>query len=149
MFEQNITRIFLQLILAALFGGLIGFERKHIGKAAGVRTFALVCMGAALFTILSYQGLSGVGGVDYSRIASQILVGVGFIGAGIIMHYRGRVRGLTTAAGIWISAAIGMAIGFGFYLTSFLATVLVLLILFLLGRVDFDPIVIRQSKKRK
>lgn len=149
MLEQNIARIFLQLILAALFGGLIGFERKHIGKAAGVRTFALVCMGAALFTILSYQSLIGVEGVDYSRIASQILVGVGFIGAGIIMHYRGKVRGLTTAAGIWISAAIGMAIGFGFYITSFLATLLVLLILFLLGRVDFDPIIIKQSKKRK
>lgn len=140
MFEQNLLRIFLQLILAALFGGIIGFEREHIGKAAGMRTLALVCMGATLFTILSYQGLVGNPQVDYSRIAAQILVGVGFIGAGIIMHYRGRVRGLTTAAGIWIAAAIGMAIGFGFYITSFLATLLVLIILFILGRIDFEKL---------
>ena len=83
MFEQNILRIFCQLILAALFGSLIGLERRQIGKAAGMRTFALVCVGAALFTILSYQGLAGATQVDGTRIESQIVVGIGFIGAGI------------------------------------------------------------------
>ena len=137
MFEQNILRIFCQLILAALFGSLIGLERRQIGKVAGMRTFALVCVGAALFTILSYQGLAGATQVDGTRIESQIVVGIGFIGAGIVMHYHGRVRGLTTAAGIWAAAAVGMAIGFGMYLTSFVATLLILLILFLLGRFEF------------
>jgi len=137
MFEQNILRIFCQLILAALFGSLIGLERRQIGKAAGMRTFALVWVGAALLTILSYQGLAGATQVDGTRIESQIVVGIGFIGAGIVMHYHGRVRGLTTAAGIWAAAAVGMAIGFGMYLTSFVATLLILLILFLLGRFEF------------
>ncbi|MBI2990075.1 MAG: MgtC/SapB family protein [Candidatus Magasanikbacteria bacterium] len=100
----------LQIFLAVILGGTVGWQREHIGKAAGPRTYALVCVGSALFTILSMQAF---GEGETSRMAAQIITGIGFIGAGMILHKRNAVEGLTTAAGLWVIAAIGTAIGAG------------------------------------
>ncbi len=129
--------VFGQIALAALLGAAIGVERKLAHKTAGIRTFALVALGACLFSIISkyaFQEFWGVPGFDPSRIASQVVVGIGFIGAGaIIFHQEGsRVRGLTTAAGLWVSAAIGMAVGYRLYGMAAMATLLTVLILVLL-----------------
>ena len=129
--------IFGQLALAVLFGALIGIERELARKTAGTRTFALVSLGACLFSIISkyaFQEFWGVPGFDPSRIASQVVVGIGFIGAGaIIFHQEGsRVRGLTTAAGLWVSAAIGMSVGYKLYAIAAATTLLTVLILVVL-----------------
>ena len=115
------------LLLAVLLGGAVGLERELHGKAAGLRTNILICVGATLFTYLSVF-LAGEGG-DPSRIAAQIVTGVGFIGAGTILHDRGLVTGLTTASTIWMVAAIGVAIGAGALLEASGATLLVVLVL--------------------
>lgn len=129
--SQHLEMLF-QLVLAAILGGLLGFERERIGKSAGFRTYMLVCVGTTLFTIVSIYGFSQYGGViDPSRIAAQIITGIGFIGAGLIIFREGRVEGLTTAAGLWIVAAIGMAIGVKFY---FVAIFTAIFTLFLLSR---------------
>jgi putative Mg2+ transporter-C (MgtC) family protein len=120
-----------RLLLAAILGGLIGLERESKHRAAGLRTNMFICFGAALFTVLS-RGLAAEPS-DYTRIAAQIIPGIGFIGAGSILHTRGLTSGLTTAATIFVVASIGMAAGGGLYLTAFFATVLVLASLFLLG----------------
>lgn len=136
-FDIAQLELFWPLLLAVLLGGLIGFEREHIGKTAGVRTQALVCLGSALFTLMSVniaQRLSDTGSLDPARIASQVVVGIGFIGAGLIIFREERVRNLTTAATIWVVAAIGMAIGFGFYLLAVLTTLLVYIFLELVSR---------------
>ncbi|MEK7083835.1 MAG: MgtC/SapB family protein, partial [Patescibacteria group bacterium] len=101
------------LLLALLLGALIGWQREHIGKAAGLRTYALVSFGSALFTILSMQA---IGDADPGRVAAQILTGIGFIGAGVIIHKHDNVEGLTTAAGLWATSAVGMAVGAGWYI---------------------------------
>lgn len=125
-----------QLLLAAVLGGTIGWERELHEKAAGLRTNLLICVGAALFTQLSAH-VAGLGSLttpaDPTRIASQVVSGIGFLGAGAIIQSRARVRGLTTAATIWIVAAIGMGVGAGAYLEAVLATVVVLLTLTALG----------------
>src|SRR3990167_5671011 len=124
-----------QLILAVVLGALIGLERQLAGKTAGVRTYALVSLGSALFSYMSKYGFMefwGVPGFDPSRIASQVVVGVGFIGAGLIVFHSERIKGLTTAAGLWVSAAIGMAVGFRLYPIAILATVLTLIIFIIL-----------------
>ena len=112
----------LRLLLAAALGAGIGYQRERAGKAAGLRTHILISAGAALFTLASMYGFSGA--VDPSRVAAGVVVGVGFIGAGVI--FRGaageEVAGLTTAATIWITAAIGLAAGAGLYLISAVAT---------------------------
>lgn len=120
----------LKIILAAVLGMLIGAEREHRHKSAGLRTYTLVAVGSALFTILSIYGFNGGNHVafDPSRIASQVVVGIGFIGAGMIILRENKVEGLTTAAGIWTTAAIGMAIGLGFYFTAIFVTILILAI---------------------
>ena len=120
-----------RLLLAAILGGLIGLERESKHRAAGLRTNMFICFGAALFTVLS-RGLAAEPS-DYTRIAAQIIPGIGFIGAGSILHTRGLTTGLTTAATIFVVASIGMAAGGGLYLTAMFATVLVLASLFLLG----------------
>ena len=127
--------IFGQLLLAVILGSLIGLERELARKKAGMRTFALVALGSCLFSIISklaFKEFWGVPGFDPSRIASQIVVGIGFIGAGSIIFYQSNVRGLTTAAGLWVSAAIGMAIGFKLYATGIFAAMLTILVLVLL-----------------
>ncbi|HHE36909.1 MAG TPA: MgtC/SapB family protein [Candidatus Woesearchaeota archaeon] len=118
-------RFLVGFVFAFIAGFLIGYERGSRDKPAGVRTNTLVCVGAMLFAMLSSQ----VDPSSTSRIAANIVTGIGFLGAGIIMHHKGSVKGVTTAASIWMSAAIGMAIGFGWYLVGVIATLLAFLIL--------------------
>jgi putative Mg2+ transporter-C (MgtC) family protein len=124
-----------KLILATILGGAIGLEREVAGKPAGLRTNILICVGAALFTQLSIDiaqvGFSSVGQPygDTTRIAAQIVSGIGFLGAGAILHGGGSVVGLTTAATIWVVAAIGAAVGAGAYVDACGATILIMLIL--------------------
>ena len=125
----------LRLCLAAFLGGAIGLEREIKRRPAGLRTHLFICFGAALFTILS-TALAGVWTGDHTRIAAQIIPGIGFIGAGSILHSRGSVAGLTTAATIFVVASIGMAAGGGLYLLALFATILVLVSLLLLGWVE-------------
>jgi putative Mg2+ transporter-C (MgtC) family protein len=122
-----------RLLFAAVLGGLIGLERELKHRAAGLRTNMFICFGAALFTLLSAR-LAGV--PDAARIAAQIIPGIGFIGAGSILHTRGLTSGLTTAATIFVVASVGMAAGGGLYLTAIFATALVLLSLFFLGHLE-------------
>ncbi len=121
--------LFGQLVLATILGALVGLERELSKKAAGMRTFALVSLGAAFFTIISIIASEKFSDTKYffevSRIPSQVLLGVGFIGAGLIVFYRSQLRGLTTAAGLWVAAAIGMAVGFKIYLLAVFTTFLV------------------------
>jgi len=117
--------IILRLLAAALFGSLIGAEREYRAKEAGLRTHFLVCAGAALFTIVSQFGF-GDAPYDRARVAAQIVTGIGFLGAGTIVVHKRFVIGLTTAAGLWITAAIGMAAGGGLYLLAAFGTVLTL-----------------------
>lgn len=123
-----------QLALAAILGGLVGLEREYKKKQAGLRTFALVSLGAAIFTIISFKSFYSLGVVsgvtfDPSRVIGQIVVGIGFIGAGLIIYRESRVGGLTTAAGLWTAAAIGTAVGAQFYWIAFLSTILAIIIL--------------------
>jgi len=131
-----------RLVLAGVLGGLIGLERELKAKPAGLRTTLLICVGAALFTKLSLEiaMLAGGGGdalrADPARLAAQIVPGIGFIGAGAILHARGRVTGLTTAATLWVVTAIGIAVGAGAYVEAIGTTVMVLGTLLLLGRLE-------------
>ena len=117
-----------QVIIAALLGGILGWQRERWGKPAGPRTYALVTAGAALFTILSANAF---GLADSARVASNIVVGIGFLGAGLIFQREAHIDNLTTAAGLWAAAAVGMAIGVRYYLLGAGATLL-LLILFMI-----------------
>lgn len=119
--------ILLRLLIAAVLGSLVGYERERMGKPAGVRTHGMVSLGAALFTLVSVHGFGGAG--DPARVASQIVTGVGFLGAGAILRERGNVHGLTTAASLWVTAALGTAVGVGMEIMSLAATVLVFLLL--------------------
>jgi putative Mg2+ transporter-C (MgtC) family protein len=121
-----------KLLLAALLGGLIGLEREAKHRPAGLRTNLFICVGAAMFTLLSRQ-LAGVPS-DYTRIAAQIIPGIGFIGAGSIIHARGDlVTGITSASTLFVVASVGMAVGGGLYMIAIFATVLILAVLLLLG----------------
>jgi putative Mg2+ transporter-C (MgtC) family protein len=124
----ELAQIAIQIGVTALLAGAIGAEREWTGKWAGLRTHMLIGVGATLLTHVSARGLPP-GGIWDSRIASQIVTGVGFIGAGTILQSRGAVHGLTTAAGLWVSAAIGIAIGAGAYEAGVVTTVALLLIL--------------------
>ena len=125
----EVTRIVLRLGIAALLGGILGLQRETQGKAAGVRTHMLVSMGAALFVLLPLQ--TGATPADISRVVQGLVAGVGFLGAGTILKTSDdtRVHGLTTAAGIWLTAAIGMAAGLGREATAVLSTLLALAVL--------------------
>jgi putative Mg2+ transporter-C (MgtC) family protein len=123
-----------RLLLAAILGGIIGLERQLRHRPAGLRTNMFICFGAAMFTVLSKQ-LAGVES-DSARIAAQIIPGIGFIGAGSILHARASVTGLTTAATLFVVAGIGMAAGGGLYLTACFATGMILLALVVLGRME-------------
>ncbi len=125
----------LRLTLGLVLGAIIGFERELHRQPAGFRTHSLVSLGAALFTIVSAFGFTG-DLVDPTRIAAQIVSGIGFIGAGTILQYRGHIRGLTTAASLWSVAAIGTAAGAGLYVVAIVGTVLILVILSLLDSVE-------------
>ena len=131
-----------RVALAAVLGGAIGLEREARHKSAGLRTHMLVTMGSAMFMVASmlllYQvnGFGGAARVDPTRIGSTIVTGIGFLGGGIIFRTEDRVRGLTTAAGLWVASAIGLTIGAGFYITGVGATVLTLAVLGFIGRVE-------------
>ncbi len=116
--------ILLPCILALIFGGLIGLQREKAERPAGLRTHALVCLGSTVFTLISYLGFSSLYGVDPSRIAAGIVTGIGFIGAGVIFRQGPLVRGVTTAASIWVVASVGMALGTKLYYLALLVTVL-------------------------
>lgn len=123
-----------RLLMAAILGGTIGLERQLRHKPAGLRTNMFICFGAAMFTVLSRQ-LAGTE-ADSARIAAQIIPGIGFIGAGSILHSRGSVTGLTTAATLFVVASVGMAAGGGLYITAVFATVLILVALAVLGNLE-------------
>ena len=121
-----------RLIISAVLGSVVGAERKHKGQIAGIRTFALISMGACMAMLLSIyvpQVYLGLKNGDPGRIAAQVITGIGFLGGGAMIQQKGAVRGLTTAAGIWITAIIGMAVGVGMYFSAFGATALILVVL--------------------
>ena len=138
------TEMVLRLALASVLGGLIGAEREYRGKVAGTRTHLLVALGAALMMLVSRYGFGGEG--DPSRVAAQIVSGIGFIGAGAIMVDRHAVHGLTTAAGIWVAAGIGMATAAGLYALAAATTALSLACLEVFGILLFGD---RRRKRRQ
>lgn len=130
--DVNAVNASFRLLLAVLLGAVVGAERKHKGQVAGIRTFALISMGACLAMLLSIyvpQEYMGLKNGDPGRIAAQVITGIGFLGGGAMIQQRGAVRGLTTAAGIWITAIIGMAVGVGMYLASIVCTFLIFMVI--------------------
>jgi len=128
-------QVIFQLTLAVVFGSIIGLEREYKRKEAGLQTYSLVTLGSCLFTIIGFEFFNFFTGkasvnFDPSRLILAVATGIGFIGAGVIIHRQFRVEGITTAAGLWCSAAIGIAVGAGFYflalLTVFLATIILI-----------------------
>lgn len=131
---EQITRILTRLMLAAVLGGVLGYEREQRGKAAGIRTHMLVAIGAALFVLVPQQG--GMLIADLSRVIQGVVTGIGFLGAGAIIKHRSEedVQGLTTAAGVWMTAAIGVACGLGRESTAIFSTLLALIVLAVVPR---------------
>lgn len=128
----NIYGALFKLLLSLILGAIVGFERRHKGQIAGMRTFALICMGATLAMLVSIyipQEYMGLKNGDPGRIAAQVISGIGFLGAGAIIQMKGSVRGLTTAAGIWMTACIGLAVGAGMYTISIVAGLLIIFVL--------------------
>lgn len=121
-----------RILLAVLLGGLLGFERERVDKPAGLRTHILVSMGSCLFTILSFDAFPGS---DPSRIAAYVVAGIGFIGAGVIFQSGKRITGVTTAASLWVTTSIGMAVGVGYYVAGLVTSVISYVIL-RLGRYE-------------
>ena len=137
--DVNIVGAITKLLLSLLLGALIGIERRRKGQIAGLRTFALISMGATLAMLISIyipQEYMGLKNGDPGRIAAQVVSGVGFLGAGAIIQMKGSVRGLTTAAGIWMTACIGLAVGAGMYLISIITTLLIIFILVSIERME-------------
>ena len=138
-----------KLIVSLLLGATIGIERHRKGQIAGLRTFALISMGATLAMLISIyipQVYLGLKNGDPGRIAAQVVSGVGFLGAGAIIQMKGSVRGLTTAAGIWMTACIGLAVGAGMYLISIIATLLIIFILVNIERIEQQHNFLWESK---
>jgi putative Mg2+ transporter-C (MgtC) family protein len=134
---RQLTQVTVRLLIAAILGGILGFEREHKGKAAGVRTHMLVAIGAALFVLV--PSMSGSQADAMSRVLQGVIAGIGFLGAGTILKGKedeeGHVKGLTTAAGLWMTAAIGVAAGMGRESTAVLSTVLALMVFSLMPRI--------------
>jgi putative Mg2+ transporter-C (MgtC) family protein len=132
-----LLRVVVRLVAAAVLGGLLGFERQYEHKQAGLRTHMLVALGAALFTAAPL--VSGVGAEHVTRIIQGVAAGIGFVGGGTILKLTDQheVRGLTTAANIWLAAAVGVAAGAGWLVPATVGTVLALAVLYLLGRVEY------------
>lgn len=133
----NLLIITLKLILAIIFGWLIGFERELSGKAAGTRTYAFVALGSTLFTVIGMHIFTEYQNVDPTRIISQIIVGIGFIGAGLIIFEKHQIEGLTTAAALWTTSAVGVTIGLGWYEVSLISALLVFILLYVVGRIEY------------
>jgi putative Mg2+ transporter-C (MgtC) family protein len=143
--DHHYLEIGLRLVLATLLGGLVGLEREQSNRPAGFRTHILVCVGSALIMLISMYGFEeyireksqyGYVVADPARLAAQVVSGIGFLGAGTILVHGFAIRGLTTAASLWVVAGIGLALGAGFYFGAVLCTVLVLLCLIFLNRLD-------------
>ncbi len=124
---QPDLEIFLRIVIAFCLGALIGWERERHGISAGIRTYGAISLGACVFGVLSIS----ISGADPSRIAAQIVTGIGFLGGGVIFRQGDYVSGLTTAATLWATAAVGLAVSFGLYLISFLTSILLYLLLYL------------------
>lgn len=131
------AKLLISIILSIVLGFAIGFERKCRAKEAGMRTHTIVCAGAALMMIVSKYGFSDIPSYDASRVAAQIVSGVGFLGAGIIVYRKNQIHGLTTAAGVWATAGVGMAAGAHMYTLAIGATILLILVQCLL-HMDLD-----------
>lgn len=147
--DVNLTGAIAKLVLSMILGAIIGIERRRKGQIAGLRTFALISMGATLAMLISIyipQEYLGLKNGDPGRIAAQVVSGVGFLGAGAIIQMKASVRGLTTAAGIWISACIGLAVGAGMYLISIIATLLIIFILVNIERIEHRHNFLWESK---
>ena len=137
--DANLIGAIAKLVLSLVLGATIGMERRRKGQIAGLRTFALISMGATLAMLISIyipQEYLGLKNGDPGRIAAQVVSGVGFLGAGAIIQMKGSVRGLTTAAGIWMTACIGLAVGAGMYLISIIVTLLIIFILVNIERIE-------------
>ncbi len=145
------TILFERVLLAAVLGGLVGAERDYSGRPAGIRTNLIISISSCLFTVLSIVAFGE--GTDPSRVASQIVVGVGFLGAGALIHQKEHVSGLTTAADIWLVAAIGMAVGVGYFTLAILVTAFIILSLMALSPLSYFLVKAgakrRQSKAKK
>jgi putative Mg2+ transporter-C (MgtC) family protein len=133
---ELLVRVVVRLLAAAILGGVLGIERQYEHKSAGMRTHMLVAMGSALFT--AGPLLAGIGGEHVTRVIQGIAAGIGFIGGGTILKLTDQheIRGLTTAANIWLAAAVGVAAGAGWLLPAIVGTVLALVILYVLGRIE-------------
>lgn len=142
--ELNGLSVTLRLLLALLMGGLIGTERGRHGRAAGMRTHVLVCLGACMTALVGLYILQNINpNEDVTRIAAQVISGIGFLGAGtILIRNQAIITGLTTAAGVWCTATIGIALGYGFYLAAVIATIITIVTATLLSRLE-------GGKKRK
>ncbi len=138
---DNSFEIIFRLILAIILGGVIGMERESRHRPAGFRTHILVCLGSATIMVMSelmftkYQAKFGIT-FDPTRIAAQVVSGIGFLGAGTIIHYGSNVRGLTTAASLWAMSAIGLAVGAGFYFLAIAAVIIICIVLFSFGKIS-------------
>ena len=131
--------IIFRLVLAAVLSGIVGFEREFHGRAAGFRTHILLCVGSTLIMITSvhiFDIYSGRAPIDPARLAAGVVTGIGFLGAGTIMRYKASVRGLTTAASLWVVTGIGLAVGSGLYFGSVITTVLAVITLMFFGRLE-------------
>ena len=147
--DVNAVNAVFKLTMSLILGCIVVLERKRKGQIAGLRTFALISMGATLAMILSVyipQEYMGLKNGDPGRVAAQVITGVGFLGAGAIIQMKGSVRGLTTAAGIWMVATIGMAVGVGMYFVSIIATLLIIFILVTLERYEHRLNIGQESK---
>lgn len=134
--STNFVGACFKLVLSMLLGSIVGFERRRRGQTAGVRTFSLISMGSTMAMVLSVYVAEKYGTGDPTRMAAQVISGIGFLGAGTIIQMKGSVRGLTTAAGIWMVSTLGMAVGCGLYMIALVATGLILFILILLERIE-------------
>lgn len=134
MFDPHQFSMITSLIVAAMLGFVVGVEREFVRKEAGIKTYALVTLGAALFTVISFDPNFP----DPSRIISQIVVGIGFIGAGIIIFHQNKIHGLTTAAGLWVMAGVGVAAGMRQYTLAVAGTFIVLFILLALRKLKIE-----------
>lgn len=137
--EVNLLGAIFKLLLSLLLGAAVGLERRHKGQIAGMRTFALISMGATLAMLVSIyipQEYMGLKNGDPGRIAAQVISGIGFLGAGAIIQMKGSVRGLTTAAGVWMTACIGLAVGAGMFLIAITASLLIIFVFMILEIIE-------------
>jgi putative Mg2+ transporter-C (MgtC) family protein len=141
MIELTQTDAAIRIVIALVLGAAVGLEREWKNKSAGLRTYALVCEGAALFmigSIMLYDQVRESGGTtgDPNRVASTVVQGIGFLAGGVIFTARGHVKGLTTAAGVWVTAAIGVLVGMGFFVIAIFGTVATLVVLALFRYIE-------------